>query len=120
MMFKAKKKQKENETRVQDGKQVCPCCDRHCPAENLHCSRGKEHFGLPTDKNERKGHGPREIDEKNMSADEIVLILMRQCGHFLHHNMGGGEAAELSFYTEEEKQELIRLLKKCINEWKKL
>ena len=25
----------------------CPCCDRHCPADQLHCNRGREHFGLP-------------------------------------------------------------------------
>lgn len=106
---------------MKDGKEVCPCCDRHCPKEQLHCSRGKEHFGLPVEEKDKKGHhGPRMMDDANMTTEEKVLAYLRGCGHYLHHNVGRGEldtASFLGFLTEEEKQQLSTLLKKCLEEW---
>ena len=49
----------ENNTMTKDGKEVCPCCDRHCPVDNLHCPKGKEHFGIPVEEGEREGRGGR-------------------------------------------------------------
>ena len=37
---------------------VCPCCGRHCSAENLHCQRGMAHFGI-------KAAGEQEDHEKH-------------------------------------------------------
>lgn len=59
-----KRETKNPETMQKDGKEVCPCCDRHCPADNLHCSKGRKHFGLADDKDgadahERRKHGGR-------------------------------------------------------------
>lgn len=88
----------------------CPCCDRRCPAEQLHCNRGREHFGLPLEE-ERGGHG-----HGHGRPDEDPLItLLRRCGHCLHH--GAGEA-DLSALTREERAELARLLQKCLDSWR--
>lgn len=137
----------ENKAMIKDGKEVCPCCDRHCPVDNLHCPNGKEHFGLPVEENEkgRSGHGhgarhehdgghghggmhgqnrgPRPIDKENMTTEELTMALLRQCGHFLHHNVGHGDVdcgKMFAALTEEEKTQLNILLEKCLAGWKEL
>lgn len=49
----------ENKEKMVNGKEVCPCCDKHCPVDKLHCSKGKEHFGIAVDDKERENrhHG---------------------------------------------------------------
>lgn len=111
------------ETVLAGGEKVCLRCHNHCSVDQLHCSKGKEDFGLPTDKNARHNNGEKPLDEKDMTLDEIVLALMRQCGHFLHHNIEHKEnidTLKLDFYTEQEKRELIQLLKICLNKWRAL
>ena len=41
-------------------------------------------------------------------------MLLRRCGHDLHHSEGG---ADLSALTREERGELARLLQKCLDSW---
>ena len=98
----------------------CPCCDRRCPAEQLHCNRGREHFGLPLEE-ERGGHGHGGHGEHGHSEhghgrpnEDPLIMLLRRCGHYLHH--GAGEA-DLSALTREERAELARLLQKCLDSW---
>lgn len=39
-------------------KVICSCCDQRCPSDNLHCSKGKEHFGIAIDnKNRERARG---------------------------------------------------------------
>ncbi len=91
---------------------VCPCCGRHCAADNLHCSRGKSYFGQETEQTNEKGRYNGNI------KDETVMLLLK-CGHLLHHGLR--ERAEnediLQFLSPEEKKELTMLLKKCIDTW---
>ena len=48
----------DNQEKMTNENNVCPCCDHHCPADNLHCSKGKEYFGLPVEEGDReRGHG---------------------------------------------------------------
>ena len=99
----------ENKAMIKDGKEVCPCCDRHCPVDNLHCPNGKEHFGLPVEENE--GH---------MTEADLTLSLLRKCGHFLHHNVGHGEVDSSKMFAslkDEEQKQLNVLLKKCLKGW---
>ncbi|MDD6483968.1 MAG: hypothetical protein PUF72_05265 [Clostridiales bacterium] len=84
------KKKKEN---------VCPCCGKHCSADNLHCSRGMKYFGV----------------EEKKKKDKTVKLMLK-CSHHLRH--GNAKEETLSFLTEEEKEELTRLLKKCLDQWK--
>lgn len=44
----------ENKEKMVNGKEVCPCCGKHCPVDKLHCSKGKEHFGIAADNKERE------------------------------------------------------------------
>ena len=94
----------------------CPCCGRHCSIENLNCHRGKEHFG----QSEGAGHDSRGHRERRANAisDETV-VLMLQCGHRLHHGLRERAVNEdiLFFLTREERDELLTLLKKCIDNW---
>ena len=148
----------ENNTMTKDGKEVCPCCDRHCPVDNLHCPKGKEHFGIPVEEGEREGRGGRgehrhggergcgrgghghgregkhgrgehghsegkpqmrPIDEENMTLSEVTMTLLRQCGHFLHHNVeSGADCSEMfAMLKEEEQIQLNAALKKCLAGW---
>ncbi|MDD6077577.1 MAG: hypothetical protein SPI26_04505 [Oscillospiraceae bacterium] len=47
-----------------------------------------------------------------------MILLMRKCGHYLHHHGAdaSGEAL-LSALSEAEKNELIALLEKCMQNW---
>lgn len=100
---------------------LCPCCGRNCPRENLHCPRGKEYFGIETDtmSEERGGHHHGHADA-DMTIDDKVIALLRKCGHYLHHNKGKDNfdsEQSLSFLSNDEKHELITLLKKCLQHW---
>lgn len=90
---------------------VCPCCNRHCPADALSCHRGMEYFGASGARGGR-GEGRGKPDE-----DEVV-ILLRRCGHALHHGHGGG-GVKFDFLTEDERAQLTVLLKKCANNLEK-
>lgn len=86
----------------------CPCCERHCDQSSLQCPRGEAHFGMS-----REDHPE--------GREENVIILLRKCGHFLHHNAGhDADVSRLeNVLTEEEKSVLKTLLKKCLNGWEK-
>ena len=85
---------------------VCPQCENHCPVDQLRCPRGQAHFGTAAQEPEEQ------------SLDDAVILLMRKCGHYLHHHSAdaSGEAL-LSALSEAEKNELIALLEKCMQNW---
>lgn len=86
----------------------CPCCKNHCPQDDLRCPRGREYFGI---RNESDRH-PENPEEK-------TIVLLRKCGHFLHHNAGhdSNPARLLQALTEDERTTLESLLEKCLNNW---
>lgn len=100
-----------------DSNNLCPNCKRHCPKSNLQCSRGIEYFRqeneIQTKKSQHKN--VRNID----SIKDETVILMMQCGHILHHRVRESEINQdfLFFLSQDEKSELTRLLKKCIEKW---
>lgn len=61
----------------------------------------------------------RPLDEADMTASETTMILLRRCGHFLHHNVGAGADSSKMFemLTEEEQAQLNAALKKCLAGW---
>lgn len=93
---------------------VCPCCGHHCPADNLNCPRGKMYFGQTedTEKHSGRGHGNNMPDIK----DETVALMLK-CGHYLHHGLTDENENILSFLSDDEKTELTKLLKKCVEQW---
>lgn len=93
-------KQTENKEMVR------PQCENHCPADQLRCPRGQAHFGTAAQEPEEQ------------SLDDAVILLMRKCGHYLHHHGAdaSGEAL-LSALSEAGKNELIALLEKCMQNW---
>lgn len=102
---------------------TCPCCGRRCPVDDLHCDRGREHFGTQGESRGAHGaheshgsHGPHES-----RSEGKALMLLRKCGHFLHHSGDavGDPAQLLSVLTEEERTQLETLLEKCLNSWQK-
>lgn len=56
-------------------------------------------------------------DDSAMTPADTILTLLRQCRHYLHHNVGHGQVqdADKLFvgFLEAEKEQLILLLKKC-------
>lgn len=92
-------------------KQNCPECDNHCPVDALKCGKGKQYFGLPRE----------ERDISGMGQEDRILVLLRKCGHYLHHNVGrDADAAALTGgLSVEEKTTLEALLQKCLERWQK-
>lgn len=82
----------------------CPCCDKHCPVENLSCGEGRQYFR-------------RENDEH---PEERMIVLLRKCGHFLHHNMSAEATKLTKALSADERATLERLLEKCLNHWQSL
>ncbi len=83
----------------------CPCCKNRCPVTALSCGKGKAYFGISAEGE----HGRRGFQE---SGDEVVDLLLK-CGHTLHHSHG---ASEIKLYclNQEERAQLVALLKKCL------
>ena len=60
-------------------------------------------------------HAPAE--EKK---EEKLIVLLRRCGHFLHHSAGTEDTASLlNALTTEERATLEGLLEKCLAHWEK-
>ena len=58
--------------------------------------------------------------EKN--SDEKMIILLRRCGHFLHHNVDRNRdiAPLVEALSAEERTTLEALLEKCLEHWNRL
>lgn len=93
----------------------CPCCENHCSVEHLGCPTGKEHFGIKDAERPHPAGQPERAEDK-------VIVLLRKCGHFLHHNVGrdGDTASLLEGLPPQEREELARLLEKCLENWQRL
>ncbi|MGN1346780.1 MAG: hypothetical protein ACI4V1_08335 [Eubacteriales bacterium] len=110
----------------------CPCCDKHCPVEELRCGRGRKHFGAEQQEASENGHGrDRRRDREHFGredgrpgpegrTEERMLVLLRECGHFLHHNVGPKADVQplVDALTPEERAELEALLQKCLEAWR--
>lgn len=88
---------------------TCPQCENHCPADALKCGRGMNYFGVQR----------RERDINSMSTEERLLVLLRGCGHHLHHNAEHDTNADalVGMLTAEEKASLEAILQKCLQHW---
>lgn len=88
---------------------ICPQCENHCPADALKCGKGAKYFGIRR----------QERESGSATIDERILVLMRRCGHHLHHNAGHdtNAAALFDMLTEEEKASLEVILQKCLQRW---
>lgn len=95
----------------------CPCCSNHCDVKNLSCGKGKEYFAKNTNKNENYRSHHLEKDESVMTLDERTIYIIQKCGHFLHHSE---KIYSLNFLSNEEKQQLISILSKCLDNWKEI
>lgn len=90
----------------------CPHCENQCPVDDLKCSNGREHFGVQEENRRKPGNQPARQEDR-------TIVLLRKCGHFLHHNVGrdGDTAALLTALSAEEKATLDTLLEKCLENW---
>lgn len=89
----------------------CDQCENHCPADDLHCGKGRRYFGVESKEGEDRGHGPFQ------GKAEGPIGRLRQCGHMLHHGMTSGNDDLLSALSEQERAELERLLGKLVEDW---
>lgn len=90
----------------------CPCCPNHCDINNLSCGRGIKHFNLSKNESEKE---KLVVNEESLSVDEKILNKLRKCGHFLHHSK---ETPIFQNLTVIEKENLLDLLTKCLDNWK--
>lgn len=88
---------------------TCPQCANHCSADALKCRKGEKYFGIQR----------QEGDSSSMTTEEQILVLLRRCGHHLHHNAGHDTKADIlvGMLTEEEKASLEAILQKCLQNW---
>ena len=84
-----------------------------CDVNNLSCGKGREYFGANTN-HKTKGQNKYMEDESSMTLKEKAIFKMHKCGHFLHHSE---ETVNLDFLSDEEKENLISILSKCLNNW---
>lgn len=84
-------------------KEKCPCCPNHCSEDNLACGRGINYFN-----NKSNSSGP-------MSINEQIIMDLRKCGHFLHHNRDFDIDKILYNFSEDELNQLHELLSKIHN-----
>ena len=92
----------------------CPWCPNHCDVDRLSCGRGREYFKSSSNEEVSKSNHHFEKDESSMTEDEKVLLKLRKCGHYLHHSEN---PIDLNFLEEEEKQNLVAILSKCLENW---
>ncbi len=105
------------------GKEVCPGCGRHCPADNLHCSKGRRHFGVTEetkedlnekdrsgkDGHEKHGHGKKDHEKHGHAKKE---------GRDKHDHKGLESGQKHACGHEEEEMDSLEeatcaLLRKC-------
>lgn len=95
---------------------ICPCCKNHCPSDRLQCRRGRAYFGASDGEENREGRGER--GGRGSGTEDEVIVMIRRCGHYLHHNAAGEDGGKLSAcLSDKEKKELTELLKKCLESW---
>lgn len=101
----------------------CPMCGQHCPVDELQCGRGRNHFqqgGEGHRHDERPRMAREEQDISAMAPDEALMLLLRRSGHYLHHNVGHGQADTQQLFgalSPEEQRQLAALLDKCTRAW---
>ena len=77
--------------------------------------RQRAYFGAADGSRAPADHAPAE--EKK---EEKLIVLLRRCGHFLHHSAGTEDTASLlNALTTEERATLEGLLEKCLAHWEK-
>ena len=88
----------------------CPQCENHCPVDDLKCGEGRSYFGV--EKAPRQGARPERPEER-------MIVLLRKCGHFLHHSVGrdSNVTALVNALSAEERATLEALLEKCLEKW---
>lgn len=72
--------------------QVCPQCDRHCPADTLQCGRGCKYLGVTGDSrdgcdHDHSGHHGRICRGPRQDRDDLAGKFER-CGRLLSHLLG--------------------------------
>ncbi|MGM9878176.1 MAG: hypothetical protein ACI33S_05975 [Bacilli bacterium] len=92
----------------------CPCCPNHCSIDNLSCGKGKTYFNGNSSKSLKERNEYTEKDDSSMTIDEKAMSKIRKCGHFLHHK---DKEVSLDFLSNDEKENLIDILSKCLDNW---
>lgn len=94
----------------------CPFCGNHCPQDRLMCGRGRRYFSAQEQENGAHiEHGQEHHRENGAGCDDEIVLMLRKCGHFLHHS--GKQDAAVRSLTKEERETLLKLLEKCYAEW---
>lgn len=99
-----------------EDKKYCNQCENHCPEDALKCGRGRRAFGqgqCENDDGHSRGHG----DYRHNKKSDGVLGLLQSCGHVLHHGEIGEDGLEC--LSNEEKEQLEKLLSKLLKNWNK-
>lgn len=91
---------------------TCPCCDRHCPVNDLHCGKGRKYFGISEERPHR---------EHTNNNDPKAIALIRRCGRYLHHGIDRDADTShlLKALSSEEIALLEDLLEKCLADWER-
>lgn len=82
-------------------KEHCPICPNHCPVDALSCGRGRSYFS--------------ESSKQPATIEEKILLDLRKCGHFLHHQKGMDFDLLFSELSLDERNHLHELLSKITN-----
>ena len=105
-----------------EDKNYCNQCENHCQVDDLKCGRGRRAFGQEQGENGTEhlhghGHGHEHGRHCQHKRLEGVLGLLQSCGHAIHHGEIGEDG--LKCLSNEEKEQLEKLLSKLLDNWNK-
>ena len=142
-MFGRKKKS----TQAAESDHTCPYCKHHCTEDHLRCDKGKEYFNIPLGSTKSAGSGSHthhshhssqhhtsqhhtssvlpnysqeELDTLKMTPNEHTYALFCKCRYIFREVEKYGSVDPdilFGFLTEQERDTLNLLLRKCIRTW---
>ena len=68
--------------------EVCPCCGRHCPMDDLHCSTGKEYAQTDVVK-EKKHHKHHAEKYEALDIHSKLAMNLREISRTMNHRSEG-------------------------------
>lgn len=98
---------------MENNEKNCPMCGNHCDKEELQCGRGKRYFGESGESAQHGKEGHAHGAPFDVANEEPAKLLLRRCGHLLHH---GGAEHLLDALSAEEKETLCAILNKALKE----
>lgn len=97
---------------MENSQEYCTQCPNHCHRDSLRCSRGRAYFSIE----EGTHQGKLEyVSQKKLTG---IAAQFKKIGHMMHHNPDIDNERLCEYLTEQEQQNLEKLLSKILQNTK--